>query len=267
MKRSVLIVLGVLFLLFACFCGIQIWRSAYAPAIVESEALPSLAPTLSPVPTPGPESAPASSPEPTAVPTPSPTPYISPIDFDRLREINPDIYGWIEIEDTNIDYPVVQSAENGAFYLTHNSDGAYSANGSIFSESEYNSFDFSDPVTILYGHHMNTGAMFGRLQQYYTDDAFFSEHPIIRIYTPDALLEYGVFAAVPYSSSHILFYNDFEDNSVFTSFVESIMNTRELSARFREEYTPAAGDRILILSTCLAGNNTRRFLVLATLLG
>ena len=276
MKRSaLLVILGVLFLLIAAFCVIMAIRGIYAPAVVETELYsaatppPTAAPTLIPA-----SEAPAETPKPTEtpeptetpIPTPSPTPYISPIDFESLRSLNPDIYGWLTIDDTNIDYPVVQSSSSNTYYLTHNSDRSYSANGAIFSELSYNSGDFSDPVTILYGHHMSSGAMFGKLQQYFTNNTFFSEHPILHVYTPDALLEFGVFAAVPYSSTHILRAYDFEDEADYTSFVDGVMRTRDLNARFREEYTPEPGDRILILSTCLAGNNTRRFLVLATLL-
>ena len=274
MKRSVLLViLGVLFLLIAFFCVFMGLRGIYAPRVVETELYAAITPSPSAPPTPIPTAEspvetkePTPEPAETSVPTPSPTPYISPIDFDALRELNPDIYGWLTIEDTNIDYPIVQSVSSNTYYLTHNSDLVYSANGAIFSEPSYNSGDFSDPVTILYGHHMSSGAMFGKLQQYFTNNTYFSEHPVIYVYTQDALLEYGVFAAVPYSSTHILRAYNFEDEADFTSFINSVMSTRDLNAHFREEYEPETGDRVLVLSTCLAGNNSRRFLVLATLL-
>ena len=71
--------------------------------------------------------------------------YVCPVDFEKLQGYNPDIYAWIRINNTNIDYPVVQSPKDDSFYLTHNSDREYSSAGSIFSEHEYNSKDFNDP--------------------------------------------------------------------------------------------------------------------------
>ena len=267
MKRKTLIVLGIIFIIGAIAFGVVAFLSAYTPKRVVTETSAPMA-TAVPTPPPSPEAEPTPTPEPeeTPEPTPEPTPYISPVDFDNLRAVNSDIYGWIEIADTNISLPIVQSATDDTFYLNHNSDRSYSANGSVFSESKYNKNDFSDPVTILYGHHMSSGAIFGYLQKYYSDATFFKEHPTFWIYTPTEGIECGVFAAVPYSSDHILYYNDFTDEKVFETFFDSVFNTRDLSAQFNEEYAPEPGDRVVILSTCLASNNTRRFLVMATLL-
>lgn len=259
-KRAIYIVLGLLFLAAAGFFGIKVISASYAPAAEETAAF---APVETE--TPAPTVTVTSEPTPTPEPTPEPTPYISPIDFEGLQALNPDIYAWLEMENANISYPIVQN-ENDSFYLDHNSDKHYSANGSIFSETKYNVRDMSDPVTILYGHHMASGAMFGNLQRDYSNASFFEDNPFITVYTPDATLEYGVFAAVPFSGDHILYYNDFTDDKVFESFFDSVFNIRDLSARFRDEYAPKAGDKVLILSTCLASNNMCRFLVMATLL-
>jgi len=268
-KSTIYAICGVILLVGAVFSGLQVFRSVYAPKTVQtelSETVETAAPSPVPTPTPAPTAEPLATSEPTPEPTPTPTPYISPIDFDSLQQKNSDIYAWLEIDGTNISYPIVQDPEDETFYLDHNSDRAYSANGAIFSEAIYNRTDLSDPVTLLYGHHMRDGAMFGNLQKYYSDADFFADHGIIRVYTPEATLEYGVFAAIPYSSSHILYYNDFTDPEVFETFFDAIFNVRELGANFNEEYAPEVGDRVLILSTCLIGNNTRRFLVMATLL-
>lgn len=269
MKRSFLLcILGVIFLLAACFCGYQVWRSVYVPPetmLTESAA----APTPDSTPTSAPAAATprvTETPELTAEPELEKEPYVSPIDFDSLRSQNSDVHGWLWIPDTNIDYPVAQSTVDDAYYLTHDIYGRYTANGAVFYERLYNAWDFSDPVTILYGHHMSSGAMFGNLESYYTDEMFFSEGRHIYLYTPDELLEYGVFAAVPYSGAHILYYNDFTDDDIFADFFADVMSIGDSRAHFNKAFTPEPGDRVLILSTCLAGNNTRRFLVMATLL-
>lgn len=263
-KKSLYILLGVVLLLAAGFCGWRVLGSVYAPKAVLSEEMAPVD-TATPPPTSVPEAKPEVTEEPVATPEPEEEPYISPIDFEALRAVNPDICAWIEIDNTNISYPVVQHPTDNEYYLTHNSDGNYSANGAIFSE-DYNTTDFTDPVTVLYGHHMSSGAMFGNLQQDFSNASFFAENEIIKIYTDEALLEYGVFAAVPYSSDHLLYNYDFSNESVFASFFQGVFNVRSLDAQFREEYAPEPGDRVLVLSTCLAGNNTRRFLVMATLL-
>ena len=201
--------------------------------------------------------------ESTATAIPVETSYVSPIDFDALRAVNPDIYAWLRIEGTDIDYPLVQSAEDDSFYLDHDSDGVYNVNGALFSENEFNGTDMKDPVTIIYGHHMRDGAMFGTLQQDYSDESFFAEHREVLVYTPTETLRYTVFAAVPYSAEHILYYHDFSDENEYTTFFDEIFSVRALSAVLAESDRPEFGDRVLILSTCLIGDNTRRYLVMA----
>jgi sortase B len=252
----------VILLLAAAFCGWQVARMTYAPEAVVSESMTVQA-TEAPAATEPPAA--EQSPEATEAPEEEEE-YVCPVDFAALRSVNSDIYGWLEIDNTNISYPIVQSPDDDTYYLNHNTDGNYSANGSIYSEHEYNGTDFSDPVTVLYGHHMSSGAMFGNLQQYFSDGSFFADNPIIKVYTEDALLEYGVFAAVPYTNDHLLYEKDYTDDERFVSFFDSVFNIRSLEAQFREEYAPEAGDKVLVLSTCLAGDNTRRFLVMATLL-
>lgn len=260
-KSTVLTLCGLALLAGAAFCGGRIFQSAYAPKAVRTEA-------AAPVPTdaPAPTAAPAETPAAEITSAPSPAPYGSPIDFAGLQAINPDIYAWLRVGNTEIDYPIVQSPDDDTFYLDHNSDRAESANGAIFSEAAYNGTDMSDPVTILYGHHMRSGAMFGDLQRLFSDEAFFRANPTITVFTPEAELTYGVFAAVPYGGDHILHYHDFSDPYAFEGFFDEILRVRDLRAHTNEAYAPAPGDRVLILSTCLIGDNTRRYLVMGTLL-
>ena len=84
------------------------------------------------------------------------------VDFAALQKVNPDVDGWIYCPGTVIDYPVMHGASNDT-YLHHSYDGTYNASGSIFVD-ERNQRYFADPVTILYGHHMASGAMFATLQ-------------------------------------------------------------------------------------------------------
>ena len=192
--------------------------------------------------------------------------YVCPVDFEYLQSVNDDIYAWIYCEGTDIDYPVVQSPNDDEFYLTYNSDGEYSSAGAIFTEHEYNSTDFTDPVTVIYGHHMSSGAMFGNMQEQFTDDEFWDSNPVIEIYLPDKVLKYQVFAAVPYGHYHILHYHDFSGEWAYEDFFEDIMDTHSMEARFHEEFAPEYCDRVIILSTCLIGNNYNRFTVMSKLI-
>lgn len=254
MKKTVYRVIGLACIAGAVYCGSRVFRTTYAPDPSKSEA-------FAPTETAETEKETERVTE-TAVTQETEARYQSPVDFASLTKVNPDIYGWLKIENTNINFPILQNAVNDQFYLDHNSDGEYSANGSIFSEHEYNGKDFEDPVVLLYGHHMHDGAMLGRMQEYYTDADFFESTPTFMIYTPEAEYTYGVFAAVPYPGDHILYYHDFTDPQVFTGFFDDIMQTRDLSALFREEYAPEPGDKVVILSTCLIADNRNRFLVM-----
>jgi sortase B len=218
--------------------------------------------------------APPSPPPVTAAPTPTPTQppeeseppeeeYVSPIDFDALAEINPDIYAWLEIPGTDISYPVLQS-ENDAFYLDHDENKNYSPAGSIFSESAYNGRDFSDPVTLLYGHRMSSGAMFGQLQKLYSDPEKFSELNEFVIYLPDREIHYKVFAAVPLDKRHILYSYDFGSARQFKSFFNEIFDIRAIGSNIDKDAKPSYDSQVVILSTCLMGDRTCRFLVMGS---
>lgn len=275
-KKRIWLILGTALVIGAVLCGLLALRGCEAPAAPET-ASPRPAETADrPAPMPettehetgtneepapvqedeGPEETPEE--EETAS-----TPYVSPIDFAALQGVNPDIYAWLEIPGTEISYPLLQHPEDDAFYLDHDSDGNYSAAGALFTERAYNGRELEDPVTVIYGHHMRSGAMFGNLERFYTDDAFMAEHGEVVLYTPEAERRYAVFAAVPFTGAHLLYYHDFEDPEVFAEFFASVFRVRDLRAHFKEENAPEAGDRVVILSTCLAADNTQRFLLMA----
>ena len=98
------------------------------------------------------------------------------------KRINPDVDGWIYCPGTVIDYPVMHGLSNDT-YLHHSYDKTYNASGSIFVD-ERNQRNFADPVTILYGHHMASGAMFATLQ-WWQLGSYREEHPIMWLLTPD----------------------------------------------------------------------------------
>ena len=192
--------------------------------------------------------------------------YKSPVDFEKLWEQNEEVHAWLTIPNTDINYPVVQSKTDDAFYLRRGLDGKYSVNGTLFTEKGYNGTEFSDPVTAIYGHDMKSGAMFGRLQEMYSDYESFEANREIIIYLPDSELHYEVFAAVPYSKRHILhYYGSFKQEDTVSEFLEEIYNVRAFSTNYAEDVTVTEDDKILLLSTCLQGDISKRYLVLARL--
>jgi sortase B len=195
----------------------------------------------------------------------TPEPYQSPVDFELLQESNPDIYAWLDIPGTDISYPLLQHAEDDTYYLTHDAEEKENQNGALFTEATCNNQTFSDPVTVVYGHHMRSGLMFGQLQALYSDPECFEKYPKILIYLPDRELHFDVFASVPYDNRHILQNYDFSDRRTFRLFFDGILAVRAIEATFSDDTIVQSGDQVLILSTCLIGNRTNRFLVCAKL--
>ena len=115
---------------------------------------------------------PSAASEPTREPTVAP----APVDFSVWKSVNDEIYGWLEIPDTNISYPVVQSATSDEYYLRRHYDGTSNTYGTIFSQGTYNNTGFTDRVTTLYGHDVwNEDLYFHQLHKF-SDDTFFDEH-------------------------------------------------------------------------------------------
>ena len=115
----------------------------------------------------------------------------NPIDFASLQKQNDEIYAYIKIKDTKVDYPIVQSATNDEFYLRHKAeDKSWSASGAIYTESG-NSKTFDDFTTVIYGHNGYSDSFFTTLH-YFEDKDFFDSHPYFYIYTPTRRLTYQV---------------------------------------------------------------------------
>lgn len=187
-----------------------------------------------------------------------------PIDFAGLQQINPEIYAWIQIPDTNVDYPIVQrQGDDQSYYLNHDIYGEVQQAGSIYTE-HYNTMDFKDPNTIIYGHNMKNGSMFHNLR-YFADAEYFAEHEELFIYMPDKILKYQIITSYEYDDRHILGTYDFSDEEVYGEYLEEIMNPRSMYTMVREDCELTTEDRIITLSTCVANKPNNRRLVQAVL--
>lgn len=260
-KRTTYVLLAVLCAVLGCLCFVIVFSGnrtpstqQYAPTVTTTSTTTSGVTSMETS-----DQTPTTTTTATTRPT---TPYVSPVDFESLQNINSDIYAWIRIDGTPVNYPVLQSPTDDTLYLDHDSDKQYNRNGAIFSEHQYNSTDFSDPVTVLYGHNMASGEMFGEFQSLYWDRDFLLENDDITIYLPDRELQFQIFAALPYSRMHLLYYYQTEKKSAFDLLINDIYSTRTLSAVLVEERKPEYGDQVLVLSTCLSGDNRYRYLVI-----
>ena len=262
MRNKYKILFGVFLIIFLAAGGFCVYY--YTVQKQKEQVYEELAEEVKATPTPSPTAEPAKTPEATEEATTEPTPeVVIPIGFAQLQQRNSDIYAWIQIPDTVIDYPILQSAADNTYYLNHTLDKAEGLPGSIYTEN-INQVDFTDKNTVIYGHNMNDGSMFGGLHQY-VDPAYMEAHPDIYIYTPDHIYTYRVFAAVTYDNRHILRSYDCNDEAQFQAFLDSVMSVRNIASHFSSETTATVNDRIITLSTCNS-NSEQRFLVEAVLI-
>lgn len=182
------------------------------------------------------------------------------IDFTELQKTAPDAYAWIRIPDTEIDYPICQSPTDNEYYLTHTAQLEDRFEGAIFTE-DYNSRDFTDPVTVIYGHNMKNGSMFAGLHKF-SDRDFFDRHPEFTIETEDSVLTCRIFAAYTADNRHLLKTYDFSDRDVYAAYLQSIFQIKEMGANIDDTVEVTPDDRIVVLSTC-TGDHSTRYLVQA----
>lgn len=178
------------------------------------------------------------------------------VDFASLRSVNEDVVGWIYIEALDgISYPVVHGTDNEE-YLHTTYEGNYNFAGTIFVDYE-NSGDFSDCNTLVYGHNMKNGSMFGDLKEFVQDEEIYKKSRYFWILTPWNNYRYEIISAYTTSVSsdtYTLFKGPGEE---FLQYLNKIVSYSEI------ETTPGeltVQDRIVTLSTC-TGNDATRFVV------
>jgi len=212
-----------------------------------------------PTETTAPETAPPETTEATLPPDEN-TPYLQQLDIQALREINPDVIGWIYIPNTKVNYPLLHTNDNST-YLHTTWEGEYNAAGSIFLETKC-SPHLNDFNTIIYGHNMGNGSMFAALKLY-RDYEYYQAHPYVYIVTLDTIYRYEVFssyeAGVKTDTYRLRFTSHAKKQALY-HYIESSVWDAEL--------TPTSDDFILTLSTCTGtGRYETRWVVQAALNG
>lgn len=181
------------------------------------------------------------------------------IDFKALKEQNQDVYAYIKIDGTPIDYPILQSEDGSIDYLNTTIDGKEGYPGSIYTEN-INSRDFHDANTVIYGHHMKDGSMFATLLNY-RDPAYMEEHPDIMIYLPGEKLTYHIYAAVMFDDRYIMESYNFDTLSGRQEYLADLQAAAEQNGVLNDTVTPGEEDSLITLSTC-AEQEDERFLVI-----
>ncbi len=184
-------------------------------------------------------------------------------EYQTLYSLNKRLIGWVKIDDTYIDYPVLQTVNND-YYLNHNFDQEEDKNGSIFLDKDCSIYPRSTNL-ILYGHHMRSGRMFGQLNKY-SSEKFYKEHKYIQF---DTIYEKGtyevmyVFRSKIYEESEIVFkYYQFTDAVSETEFESNMMQMADMSL-YDTGISAEYGDELLTLSTCDYYTSDGRFVVVA----
>jgi len=178
-------------------------------------------------------------------------------DLNALQEKNPDVIGWIQIPGTKVDYPLVQGEDN-AYYLEHSWRGDKLAAGSIFLECQ-NSPDFTNYNTIVYGHQMANGSMFGSLNRY-GNQAYWESHPYIYILLDYGVLRYEVFSSYATTVGSKTYGLSFRQAETRENYLQMAAELSEIDTGI----TPELTDLVLTLSTC-HGVGDKRWIVHARL--
>ena len=178
------------------------------------------------------------------------------VNFDKLKSVNEDVVGWIYVDALpDISYPIVKGKDNQT-YLHQTYEKNYNFAGTIFVDYE-NSGDFSDCNTLVYGHNMKNGSMFGHLKKFREDDRLYKQDKYFWILTPERNYRYEIISAYTTgvnSDTYTLFKGPGEE---FEKYLETIKGYSEIQT---DDTDLTIKDKIVTLSTC-TGNESTRFVV------
>ena len=275
MKKSIRILLTALLMLSFSFSLFRFWQQQQdkatsantysdALALASSGTIEATEPQEPTVP-PTTEAVEETKPDPVPVwvvaPLEEEDPHIQTLmdmDLDALREVNPDVVGWILIPDTKINYPLMQGEDND-YYLNHTWDQKKNGAGSIYLEQLSNP-ELTDFNTIIYGHNMANGSMFANLHQYRYQN-FWESHPYVYIRTDEGVYRYEIFSAYRANVDSNTYALSFSDEEFKEEFLQYILSESVIETGVQPEIT----DRILTLSTCSGAGYSTRWVVQARL--
>ncbi len=175
--------------------------------------------------------------------------FKNPIDFEELQHINEDVIGWIRIQKTDIDYPIVQSKDN-EYYLHKDINKKYSTCGWIFMDYK-NTNTFIDKNTVLYGHNIKSGIMFYDLQKIL--DNKLGNNIVIEIFTPIEKLEYRVYSCYMESPEDYATKSNLVEEDDLQEYINEMLNRTQIPYNI----VPDKTDKLITLSTCDSSGKNR----------
>ena len=178
---------------------------------------------------------------------------------ENLYDKYEDYRGWIKIDNTNINYPIVQGKDN-SFYLDKDINKNYLSSGSIFMN--YLNHGFNDENTVLFGHHMRNKTMFAQLKKYKEKEFFYGNNDIVIEVENGKVLKYKVFSAYVTDSKDNYIKTNFDDKDQYKEFLEDIKN----KSQYKSDIDVNENDKIITLSTCSYEFNDARMVVHGKLL-
>ena len=183
--------------------------------------------------------------------------------FAALRDQNSDFIGWISIEDTKLDFPVMYAPNNKDFYLRHDFNKEYSVYGVPYLDEKttLGANDQSENL-VIYGHNMKTGTIFGCLTGY-KEASYYQQHPYVQFDTVYGDGTYEVFAAfsIDVAADTSFVYNQYVDmdEETYDTYVEEVISRSDVDTGIR----PVYGEQLLTLSTCEYSSDNGRYVVVA----
>jgi sortase B len=183
--------------------------------------------------------------------------------YEKLREQNGDMVGWLRIPGTRVSYPVMQTPNSPEYYLDRNFNKEYSVAGTLFA-SDISDVNLPSDVITIYGHRMRTGAMFGSLGEFLKQD-FFEKYQTIIFDTFSGRNEYRIYGVLVEAVNvegefAYYYYSNFADEAMFNGFMSGV---RQFIKIERPAAMPEFGDKILLLSTCEYTHEDGRLILIA----
>lgn len=175
------------------------------------------------------------------------------VDLDGLKQANSDVIGWLYVEGTDINYPILYSGDDDT-YLRTTMDGEYAKAGSIFLEG-YNLPDWTDSHNIIYGHNMRNLSMFGSLKYYKTEEGYYDDHKYFQIITPEGRQRYEIFSYFDTDAASWVYTVPYEDNQEFADYIARLKKQSYNNINVEVN----SSDKVVTLSTC--STSGRRFTV------
>ena len=186
-----------------------------------------------------------------------PTVKETKLGFKEISAINPDTVAWVTIDDTHIDYPVMYGSDN-MDYINRDFYGKRSLSGSVYLNAD-NDPDFSEPYNLLYGHHMDNGAMFGDIDNF-VEESYLKSHSKGMLLTPNGNFDLLVFACMKTDAyNELIYFKDYKDNIGYEKLNDFIKKNAAVYIRGSQEYP----QKIIAMSTCAETGTFGRTVIFA----